>query len=135
MHHDRRLTTLSLLSIVLMAFHVTGDVVLGFDRGAASLVAVGILVVWLGGTLMLAGRVAGYVIMLLGGLTGVLMPALHFRGRSVDVAVAAGGIGFFYLWGLFAIGATGAVAAMFAGRALWSVYRARRQEPATERRA
>ena len=55
MNHNRTLTTLSLISIVLMAFHLTCDFVLGLDKGAASPVAAIILIVWMIGTLVLGG--------------------------------------------------------------------------------
>ena len=119
MHRDRTLVVLSLISIVLMAFHLTGDFVLGIDRGAASPVGVLILVVWLCGTLVLAETRWGYAIMLLGGLMGTAMPLLHFRGKGVGGPVAASTLGVFFIWGLFAIGTTGSVAAILSARALW----------------
>lgn len=119
MTHTRRLTVLSLISIVLMTLHLTGDVVLGFDRGAASPMAVLILVVWLCGTLVLDETRWGSVIMLLGGLMAAGMPLIHFRGHGVDVAIAASTTGFFFIWILFAVGATGSVTAILAARELW----------------
>jgi hypothetical protein len=119
MHRDRTLAVLSLISIVLMAFHLTGDVVLGIDKGAASPVGVLILVVWLCGTLVLGGTRWGYAIMFLGGLMGAAMPLIHFRGRGVGGPIAASTVGVFFIWGLFAIGTTGSVAAILSARALW----------------
>ena len=55
MKHNAMLTVASLLSILLMTFHLTDDDVRGMEEGGAShLTAVPILVVWLYGTLMLA---------------------------------------------------------------------------------
>jgi hypothetical protein len=115
---DRTLTVLSLISIALMAFHLTADFVLGVDKGAASPVGVLILAVWLTGTLVLTGTRWGYAIMLLGGLMATAMPILHFRG-GVRAAIAESAVGLFWIWGLFAIGAAGSVAAILAALGLW----------------
>ncbi|MEP7347320.1 MAG: hypothetical protein ABI877_18765, partial [Gemmatimonadaceae bacterium] len=109
MNHNRSLTILSLISIVLMAFHLTGDFVLGIDTGAASPVAVLILGVWLCGTLVLAETRLGYVIMFLGGLMGTAMPLVHMRGKGVGGAIAESSVGFWFIWTLFVIGTTGSV--------------------------
>ena len=75
------LTIASLLSILFTTFHLTDDIVRGWERGDLSnLIAVPILVVWLYGTLMLAGKRSGYVIILLGSLLGVLVPVIHMKG-------------------------------------------------------
>ena len=67
------LTIVSLLSIILLPFHIGGDVVLGFDQGGSGLVfvVVPILLVVACGTLLLAERRSGHVIMLLGGLAAL----------------------------------------------------------------
>ena len=70
------------------------------------------------GTLLLAGRPAGYVIMFLGGIFGAAMPVLHMTGSRYPAIVQSGG-GFFFVWTLFAVGTVGAFAAILAARALW----------------
>jgi hypothetical protein len=119
MNHHRTLTTLSLVSIVLMAFHLTGDFVLGLDKGAASPVAAIILIVWIAGTLVFGGTRWGLVIMFLGGLMGAGMPFIHMRGRGITDAIGASTLGVFFIWGLFLVGATGSVAAMLSLQELW----------------
>jgi hypothetical protein len=70
------LTIASLLSILFMTFHLTDDIVRGMEPGTLSnLIALPILVVWLYGTLVLAGKRSGYVIILLGSLLGLLDPS------------------------------------------------------------
>ena len=119
MKHNTLLTTTSLLSIVLMTLHVTDDIVRGLSPAAPdNIFGVVIFVVWLVGTLMLAERRAGYVIMLLGGLFAAVMPVLHMTGaRYVAIAKSSGG--FFFVWTLLAVGITGTLAIILSARALW----------------
>ncbi|HMJ18435.1 MAG TPA: hypothetical protein VK478_08590, partial [Gemmatimonadaceae bacterium] len=83
------LTIASLLSIILLPFHIGGDVALGFDRGGSGLVfvVVPILLVVACGTLLLAERRLGHVIMFLGGLAALGMPIIH-RNNGFTAAVA-----------------------------------------------
>ena len=119
MKHNATLTITSLLSILLMTLHVTDDIVRGISpASAANVGGVLILVVWLIGTLMLAERRSGYVIMLLGGLFAAAMPVLHMTGTRYP-AIAQSSGGFFFIWTLFAVGATGAFSVILAARALW----------------
>jgi hypothetical protein len=70
--------SLSLLSILFMTFHLTDDIIFGMVKGGLSnFIAVPILVVWLYGTLVLAERRSGYVIILVGSLLGLLVPVLY----------------------------------------------------------
>ena len=83
------LTIASLLSILLSTFHLSDDIVRGMEKGGLSnLIAVPILVVWLYGTLVLAGRRSGYVIILLGSLLASGMPVIHMTGAGVGGALA-----------------------------------------------
>ena len=72
------LTIASFLSILFFTFHLTDDIVRGMEPGTlSSLIAVPILAVWLYGTLALAGKRSGYVIVLLASLLGSLVPVVH----------------------------------------------------------
>ena len=83
------LTVASLLSILFLTFHLSDDIVRGMEKGGLSnLIAVPILVVWLYGTLVLAGRRSGYVIILLGSLLGLGIPIIHMKGAGVGAQVA-----------------------------------------------
>ena len=75
MKYTLTLTITSLLSILVMTFHLTDDTLHAkvgtAQAGGSTLVAVPILVVWLYGTLVLAERRSGYFIMLVGSLLGL----------------------------------------------------------------
>jgi hypothetical protein len=120
------LTITSLLSILFMTFHLTDDIVRGFEKGGVSnLTAVPIFVVWLYGTLVLAERRSGYVIILLGSLLSLAAPVLHMKGKGVGVAsgIANSSGGFFFIWTLLALGVTGLFSVILSVRGLWSLRR------------
>jgi hypothetical protein len=115
------LTIASLLSILLSTFHLSDDIVRGMEKGGLSnLIAVPILVIWLYGTLVLAGRRSGYVIILLGSLLGSAMPVIHMTGAGVGGAIAKSSGAFFFVWTLIALGVTGLFSIILAARGLWS---------------
>ena len=120
------LTITSLLSILLVTFHVSDDVVRGMEKGGVSnLTVVPILVVWLYGTLALAERRSGYVILLLGSLLGSGIPVIHMKGKGVgEIAKSSGG--FFFVWTLLALGVISIFSVILSTRGLWSL---RRSQP------
>ena len=112
-------TVASLLSIVLLPLHVGGDVVLGFDRGGPTLlVLVPILLLIACGTLLLADRRSGHVIMFLGGLAALGMPIIH-RNSGFSPAVARSPGGVFFIWTLIALGVTGGLVMILSVRGFW----------------
>jgi hypothetical protein len=120
------LTTTSLLSILLLTLHITDDIVRGISKAESSNTALLVLAVFLYGTLVLADRRSGHVIMLFVGLFAVAMPVMHMRGAHYgEIAQSAGG--FFFVWTLWALGGLGGVTAMLSARGLWNLLR-RRQE-------
>jgi hypothetical protein len=125
MKHKVTLTITSLLSILLFAFHWVDDIVRGIATGGVSgLGGVLILVIWLYGTLVLADRRSGHIIMLLGstGALGVLV--LHMRGAGLVGGRIANSSGvFFWVWTLIALGVTGTFSAILSARGLWSLQR------------
>jgi len=115
------LTIASLLSLLLIMFHLTGDVLLQADGAVKFPIPVIVFVVWLYGTLMLSDRLSGYIIMLLGGLIAAAMIVVHSRSGVVHKTG-----GFFFVWTLFALSATGWFTAILSARGLWLRLRARR---------
>ena len=123
------LTVTSLLSILLASIHIADDVVRGYEPGGTSNYnAILILAVALYGTLALAGRRAGYVIMLLMAIGAAAVPYIHMGGRGLMGPRVAGiGNELLWVWTLLAMGTTGIVGALLASQALWSSFRARPQ--------
>ena len=129
MKNNLMLTIASLLSVLLFTFHLTGDIARGFEPGGLNnlIGAVLIMVVWLYGTLVLAERRAGYIIIILGGLLSLGVPILHMRGKGVGVAsgIVNSSGGFFFVWTLIALGVTGLFSVILSARGLWSLRRGR----------
>jgi hypothetical protein len=117
-HTDRRIPAFD----HTLPFHIGGDVALGFDRGGSGLVfvVVAILLVMACGTLVLAERRSGRVIMFLGGLAALGMPIIH-RNNGFTAAVAKSPGGLFFIWTLMALGVTGGLAMILSARGLWNL--------------
>ena len=125
MKHNVTLTITSLLSILFFAFHWADDVVRGISPGGVSgLGGVLILVVWLYGTLALAERRSGYVIIFFGSLLGSGVPVLHMIGSGLVGGRIANSSGvFFWVWTLLALGVTALFSVILSVRGLWSLRR------------
>jgi hypothetical protein len=114
------LTIASLLSILFMTLHLTDDIVRGMEPGTLSnLIALPILVVQLYGTLVLAGKRSGYVIILLASLLELVVPVIHMRGAGVGGAIANSNGAFFFIWTLLALGVTALFSVILSARGLW----------------
>jgi hypothetical protein len=128
MKHSAMLTVTSLLSILFFTFHVADDIVRGFEKGGTwNLSAVLIFVTWLYGTLVLAERRSGYLIILLGSLLALAVPVLHMTGTGVGVgsSIAKSSGALFFIWTLIAIGVTALFSVILSVRGLWSLRRGR----------
>ena len=126
MKHNVMLTIASLLSILFVTFHLADDIIRGMEKGGVStLVAVPILVVWLYGTLVLAERRSGCVIILLGSLLGLAVPVIHMMGKGVGIGsnIANSSGAFFFVWTLLALGVTALFSVILSVRGLWSLRR------------
>jgi hypothetical protein len=121
------LTIASLLSLLFLTLHLADDIVRGYEPGGLSNLIGGVLisVVWLYGTLVLAGRRSGYVIILIGSLLGLAVPYIHMRGKGVGVAsgIANSSGGFFFVWTLLALGVTALFSVVLSAHGLWGLRR------------
>jgi hypothetical protein len=125
MSRHNLLTIASLLSILFVSFHVSDDIVRGFEPGGFKTVqGMLTLTVWLYGTLVLAERRSGYIVMLLGSLLGFVVSLAHMRGAGlVGGRIANSGGKFFWVWTIFALGVTSIFAVVLSARGLWSLRR------------
>jgi len=110
----------SLLSILLMTFHLTDDIVRGMEPGTLfDLIPVPILAIWLYGTLALPEKRSGYVIVLVGSLLGLIIPVVHMKGAGVGGPIARSPGSFFFIWTLYALSVTSLFSVVLAARGLW----------------
>ena len=120
------LTISSLLSVILLSFHLAQDALREtpgtWPAQEGNLVAILILLVYLCGTLLLAGRRSGLVIMLLGGFFAAAMPVVHLTAPRFGMVPRPHA--HFFMWTLIALGVTGLFSMILAGRELWRFKRA-----------
>ena len=118
------LTITSLLSILFLTFHLSDEIARGMERGGLNmLIPVLILVVWLYGALVLAGRRSGYIIMLLGSIVGAGIPMLHMAGKGLAggrIAPNSSGA-FFWAWQNFTLCVISLFTLILSASALWSL--------------
>ena len=117
------LTITSLLSILFMTFHLSDDIVRGFEPGGVkNITGVLMLVVWLYGTLVLAERRSGYIIILLGSILGSGIPVVHMLGKGLVGGRVANSSGiFFFVWTLITLQVTAIFSLILSVRGLWSL--------------
>ena len=127
MKDDFKLTITSLLSILFMTFHISDDIVRGFEPGGVkNVTGVLMFVAWMYGTLVLSGRRPGYIIMLLGSILGSGVPVIHMTGAGlVGGRIANSGGKLFWVWTLIALQVTAIFSLILSIRGLWSLRRAK----------
>jgi hypothetical protein len=118
MKQNRLLAGMTLASVVLLALHISQDIVFGFDRaGLNHLVGVGILLVIACGAVLLPHRRLGQVIMFLGGVVAAGMLPLHMRnGMRPEFLAKTGAL--LFIWTLYVLGVMGLLSMILAVRAL-----------------
>jgi len=123
MKHSVVLTVASLLSILFGLFHLADDIARGMSPGGLpNLLAIAVFVVWLYGTLVLAERRSGYVIILVASLLSMVVPVIHMRGVGIGFGTVRSG-GFFFVWTLLALGVTALLSVILSVQGLWSLRR------------
>jgi hypothetical protein len=125
MKQSLTLTIASLLTLLLATIHIADDIVRGMSPGGV-LNVVGILasVIWLYGTVVLAGRRSGYIITLIFSLLMTGIPYIHMRGAGIGFGTNRSN-GLVFVWTLFALGVTGLFSAILSARGLWELRRGR----------
>lgn len=124
----------SLFSILLVTLHLTSDTIHASagtpEAGGSTLIAVPILAIWLYGTLVLAERRSGHIIMLVGSLLALLMPVLHVMSPAgiFHGAIAKSSPAFLFVWTFHALGVLGLFCFVLAVRGLWSLRRGKLPE-------
>jgi hypothetical protein len=120
MKHNVMLTIASLLSILFLIFHLTGDFVRGISPvGPWVLLTLPVMGGWMYAMLVVPERRSGYFVNLLGGLAALSMPVLHMRRVWSAVSIAKPGT-FFFIFTLLALGALGAFSIIVSVRGLWN---------------
>jgi hypothetical protein len=122
MKHSVMLTISFLLTILFLTFHLSYEIARGMESGGLkALNGVLILVVLLYGTLVLAERRSGYVIILLGSLLASAVPILHMMGSGlVGGKIAGSSAVFFWVWSNFTLGVTAIFSVILSAHCLWS---------------
>lgn len=129
MKQNLMLPIASLLLILLMTLHLTSDTIHAWagtpEAGGSTLVGVPVLAIWLYGTLLLAERRSGHIIMLIGSLLSIGMPVIHVIGPAgvFRDAIARSSPAFLFVWTLHALGVIGLFCFILAVRGLWSLRR------------
>jgi hypothetical protein len=124
MKETAMLTTASLLTILLMTFHLTDDILFKMaPAGLVNLLVVFFFVVLLCGTLLLAGRRAGYIIIFFGSVLGLVVPVIHMKGTRgvIGGEIGTSGQAFLFVWTLLALGVTATFSIILSARALLSL--------------
>jgi len=114
------LTAASLAGILLTSLHHADDVARGLAPGGFSnLVPVAFLFIWLYGTVALAGRRSGYVIVFIASLLASALPLIHMTSAGLAGGRIAGSSGaFFFVWTLIALGVTSLLCVTLSARGL-----------------
>lgn len=121
MKHNVALTVTSLLTILFLTFHLSDEITRGMEPGRLNMILpILILAVWVYGTLALAGRRSGYIIILLGSIIGMGVPIVHMAGAGlVSPRIANSRAAFFWVWQNFTLCVISAFSLMAAVRGLW----------------
>jgi hypothetical protein len=124
MKNDALLTVASLLLILFLTFHLSDEIARGMEQGGLNMVIpVFVLAVWLYGTLVLAGRRSGYIIMLVGSILGTAVPILHMAGKGLAggrIAPNSSGA-FFWVWQNFTLCVISIFTVILSVHGLWSL--------------
>ena len=131
MNRNTLLTITSVLSILFTTLHISEDIVRGFEPGGLKNISgVLMMVIWLYGATVLAGRRSGLIIMLLGAILGTAVPVAHMlRAGLVGGRIANSSGKLFWVWTLLALQVTAIYSLILSARGLWSLPWRRSRKP------
>jgi hypothetical protein len=124
MKQSAMLTTASLLTILFMTLHLTGDILFQMTpAGLLNLFAVFVLVVQLYGTLVLGGRRAGLIIVFLGSVLELVVPVVHMKGTRglIGGDIGNSGQAFLFVWTILALAIASTFSIILSASALLSL--------------
>lgn len=100
------LTGTTLITALFLTLHVADDIARGIDTiGLHTLIPILVFGLWLYGTLVLGGRLTGYILQLLLAILGLVVVIIHLKGAHMgQIAVSSGGV--LFVWTLFVLGTT-----------------------------
>lgn len=118
----------SSLSILLTLVHVAHDIAIGIDESRPSIVLfVVVLVLWSYGTVALAERRSGYIIVFVLSLLAFGIPVLHMAGKSgISAGIKDSGEALFFGATVLALGVTALLSVVLSTRGLWTLRRGQR---------
>ena len=117
---DKAVIIMALLIITLLTFHLSEDVVFGYEgSGLSNLIGVPIAGLWLYATLALAGRRGGYLLLLFGSFFAMIIPVVHMSGRGVRAEVVTSSGGLLFIWAMIAIAMIASVSCFLSIHGLW----------------
>lgn len=134
MKQSAMLTTGSLLTILFITVHLTGDILFRMSpAGLVNLFAVFFLVVQLYGTLVLGGTRAGYIIIFLCSALGLFISVIHMKGTRGVIGGDIGNSGqaFLFVWTILALCVTSTFSVILSASALLSLRRRRSRRTST----
>lgn len=121
---DSALIVMAMLNMLLLTLHLGQDIVYGFEPGnLINLATVLVASVWLYATVALAGRQAGYALLLLISFVAPIIPIVHMSGNGVGEDIARSTAGVPFTWTLLALGAVGSVTFLMSMHGLWRLKR------------
>lgn len=121
MKHNVVLTITSLLTILLGTFHQADDIARGMSPGGLPNLLMAIIgVIWLYGTLVLAGRRSGYIIILIFAVLMMIVPVIHLRGPGIGFGTHRSN-GLFFVWTLLALSVTSLFSVILSVQGLWNL--------------
>ena len=124
MKQTATLTSASLLTILFITVHLTGDILFRMSpAGLVNLFAVFFLVVQLYGTLVLGGTRAGYIIIFVCSALGLFISVIHMKGTRGVIGGDIGNSGqaFLFVWTILALGVTATFSVILSASALLSL--------------